>query len=199
MKKQLAYFLACACLFWACGNGTSPNRQSPTESKAQMMPVTLAKIESKNQYESPCTFKKDAHKRLDNTFPFNKATKIEAISFDLKKFYEESKTQNNSRGVPVEIADGILFVAHVKHRYFLSPSQTQKLFETLVFNQGEDSGKMRCYEPNEVLVFYEEDEAFAFLELCFHCKHWRNYKVDFKDFCDQKWETLATFFPARKE
>ncbi len=197
MKKKLAYLLAYLSLCGACAIST--DKQLSVENKSIITPLIFSKVEVKNEYESPCTFKKDPHKRLDNTPPFDKATKIEAISFDLEKYTEELSVQKKGHKAPVEIVNDTLFVAYVKHRYFLNPSQTQKLFETLVFNQGEDSGKMRCYEPREVLVFYQGNKPFAFLELCFSCKHWRNYKTDFKDFCDQKWETLGTFFPAKDE
>lgn len=189
-------FLACTCLLWACfSDGNEGERP-------RILPDKVAQ-EDEKPYDSRCIFKRDAKKRMDNMHPFNKATKIEAIEFDLRKYAEELRTQlsrtkkrpSGREDEPVSIENGTLFVPYVTHRAFLTEEQHQKLFETLFFNHGESSEIVKCYEPNHVLVFYEGETPFAFLELCFSCNGWRNYQTKFKDFCDEKWQTLETFFP----
>ncbi len=195
MKKQIAYLLACACLIWACYTNRSKDE------RPRILPNKVAQEEEK-PHDSHCTFKQGKNKRTDNTPPFDKTTKIEAISFNLSKFYDDLRAQKKGMDeieTPVKITNGVLFVPHIVNRSTLTPEQVQNLFETLFFNKGGNSDMAKCYSPNEVFVFYEGSKPFAFLELCFGCSGWRNYKTDFKDFCDQKWEGLETFFPARKK
>lgn len=185
MKKLTTYlFLACACLLWvsACSS--------------------LSEKEENNK--TSCAFKKDKDKRINNTPPFSKATKIEAISFDFDKLCKEAVSLKKSmEGVfePVKIENGVLFVPYILSRYTLAPKQVTSLFETLIYNHTVIYNhkivveRASCYNPRDVLVFYEGDKPFAFLELCFQCRGWREYNCNFKDFCDEKWQKLASFFP----
>ena len=76
----------------------------------------------------------------------------------------------------------------------MNRKQIQKLFDVLFKYKGKDTQGARCYEPNNVLVFYNQGKIIAFLEICFTCHGTRQYGAYFTDFCDEKWEKLGEFF-----
>ena len=180
MKKQLAYFLACACLFW----GSACSLSSTNE--------TTVSSEDDEHNRLRCIFKRDKNKRLDNTNPFDKATKIEAITFD---FDERDRTS----GSIARIENGKLILNKIRYRETLNTEKKQALFETLFGLTGKDNAPSKCYNPIHILVFYEGEQAISFLEICFKCGSRYTYNANFTGFCSEKWEKLKTFFPTPKK
>ncbi|WP_162902717.1 hypothetical protein [Taibaiella koreensis] len=54
-----------------------------------------------------------------------------------------------------------------------------------------------CYAPHNAILFYnDQDECFAFIELCFSCEGMRQSddEVDAGNFCTGKYQMLRSFF-----
>lgn len=136
---------------------------------------------------SKCTFSSKIPQTLQNTFPFNKSTRVEAIHFKLDNNFDSYDSF-------AKIVNNQLILRNIVRRVDLNPSQIKKLFQVLYQYQGDDAEAAKCYDPEHILVFYEGQKAIAFLEICFSCHNTHQKNTDFQGFCNEKWSMLYDFF-----
>lgn len=159
--------------------------------------IFLIKIIKKNRYpteiESSCRFKK-SKKTLTNTYPFSKSNKIELLAYSSR---EDALSNYNL------IKDGKFMVGKIQQSTILDKSQTDSLFSILVnwppkekdyFNTQAD-----CYDPHHCIVFYQDEIAIAFIEICFECNGIKESQgINFEEFCDEKWMLIKKFLIQNK-
>lgn len=132
-----------------------------------------------------------ARKDLKNEFPFNKATKIQFVSFKPDK---ES----------MPMIDGVIDTAKFIEVKTLKRKQEDKLIDIL-YNYNFDPKisrdsivleEMVCYEPRNAIIFKNErKEIVSYLEICFEClKHRRPSDLHLGDFCQDKYALLKSYF-----
>jgi hypothetical protein len=128
-------------------------------------------------------------------YPFNKAVKVQIVSFDK----------------PDSIIEGTLPIKDKKVDYTqLKEIKTldSKAIDTLtdvLYNYGYRGVvhvelESLCYNPRNAILFVDSiGNTFAFIELCFECQGSRTSSKNVKtgDFCSQKYDLLKAFF-ARK-
>lgn len=137
-----------------------------------------------------CT--KSPEKPLSETYPFNKAARVEVISYDFS--YEDSEEIKNYK-----IVDGKLGIAPKKiiDRIALSQEQVAKLHNILYTDSCGEELRADCYNPAHRVVFYDKkDKVFAYLELCLSCIDYR-VSADVavpKGFCHAKADSLQSLF-----
>lgn len=129
-------------------------------------------------------------------YPFNKATRIELISF----------TDTGAiLSIPLPVKDGRLDQSKIVDQKILHTAQINKLTDIL-FNVGrtpipnlkytEHVGS-GCYVPRNGIVFLDSNErVFAYIEICFECQQHRFSSKRIKpwDDCEQKHDMLRHFF-----
>lgn len=129
-------------------------------------------------------------------YPFNKATRIELISF----------TDTGAvLSIPIPVKNGRLDQSKIVDQKILHTKQINKLTDIL-FNVGRTpipnlkyaeyigSG---CYEPRNGIVFVDSNErVFAYIEICFECQQHRfsSRRIKPWDDCEQKHDMLRHFF-----
>lgn len=139
-----------------------------------------------------CTFHK-TDKTPANTSPFNRSNKIELVSYqDRHDDYAKDKL----------IQDGKFVVLNIEQRTILNAMQSDSLF-SILFNlkkvrQGNVESIYFCYNPHHSIVFYQDDRAIAYLEVCFECFTAKGMGVNSGEFCDEKWCRLQGFFKDNK-
>jgi hypothetical protein len=148
---------------------------------------TIQKIDEPEEYNSKCSILSEMPKESTISSLISKTTRVEVISFELGKYRDE-------REAYTKIKNNKVVLDKITKRVNLNKKQIQKLFDVLFKYKGNHTQGAKCYEPNDVLVFYNQGQIIAFLEICFSCKGTRSYGVVFTDFCDEKWEKLREFF-----
>lgn len=148
-----------------------------------------------------CTSKPDIKANVDKkmpakmqeTFPFSEADRIEVISFEYKDYWDINEEGN------YKIIDGKLAFDEsiIKERVILNSRIEKNLFKVLNSEICPDeSGVYDCYTPEHRVLFYDENsKLIAYLEICFQCKDYRisdGWKT--VGFCDQNLEELKTLF-----
>jgi hypothetical protein len=102
------------------------------------------------------------------------------------------------------IKGGKFIVPKIHQRVILNKVQSDSIFSILVnvkshvlvdsLSVGAD-----CYNPQHSIVFYKNDLAVAFFEICFSCHGMRKSKgIEFGIFCFEKFCILERFFIANK-
>ncbi|HEV7231374.1 MAG TPA: hypothetical protein VGO45_08610 [Bacteroidia bacterium] len=92
---------------------------------------------------------------------------------------------------------GVFIVINPVDRIILNKSQTDSLFSILYNYKPLDPGgnSTDCYEPRHAIVFYQNNRATAFIEICFECNRTiRTHGIDFGLFCSDKYSMLRNFF-----
>lgn len=161
------------------------NRKTNTQNSEEEQNTENTDLERK--INSKCTFIGNSSEKINNTFPFNKTTRIEAIHFKPKNAFDSYKSF-------AEIINHKLILPDVVSRYDLSEQQIEKLFEIFYQYKGKDVDGAKCYEPEHIFVFYEQDKAIAFFEICFDCRGTREKNIKVEDLCDEKWSMLYNNF-----
>jgi hypothetical protein len=136
--------------------------------------------------------KLSASQRL-KLFPFNKARKIQLVSFQ--------ETDSNTIEGELPVKNGFVDYSLLKEVVTLIPSQVDSLTE-LLFNYGYKGVfyvdiQNLCYQPRNAIVFVDNhNRGFAFIELCFECENYQTSSKGIKtgDFCVQKYTLLKDFF-----
>lgn len=128
---------------------------------------------------------------LKSTFPFDKTTKIQLVSF---------KPENESMPMTDGSVDTIKFI-EIKA---LKRKQEDKLIDIL-YNYNFDPKvsrdsivlkEMVCYEPRNAVIFKNsQNEIVSYLEICFEClKHRQPSDLHLDDFCQDKYSLLKGLF-----
>src|SRR5258706_15963109 len=128
---------------------------------------------------------------LKNTFPFNKTTKIQLVSF--KPDYESMPMKNGSIDTTTFIETKTLKrkeedrLINILYNYNFDPKVNKDsiVLETMV-----------CYEPRNAVIFKnKQNEIISYFEICFQCLQHRK-PSDFRtgDFCQNKYSLLKTYF-----
>ena len=153
----------------------------------------------------------------NQNYPFNKAKRIVFTSFK-----ENSKKLLRNKNETYEKNEIIRYIeGEVMKEYFdslkvdfsrynpddfeekidLSEKQKDEL-TNLIFNFGTenkdiDVGAAKCYVPrNAILYFDENNQLFAYMEVCFECNQYRvsDDKIDFHNDCGEKLYLLKDLF-----
>ncbi|WP_445432837.1 hypothetical protein [Chryseobacterium indoltheticum] len=160
-------------------------------------------------------FKPETFSNRIKNFPFNKTSKVKLISYnlDFKKepIYtppspnESTSTKNeNLRKSPRKLFE-ILSDKNLTRAYqqkSLNLSEIQEL-TNIIFNECDkySTGIINsagCYFPRNTILFYdEEDNIFAYFEICFQCNGFESepkelFKEDMR--CESIYEKLENFF-----
>ncbi len=133
----------------------------------------------------------------NKNYPFNKAKRIELISFD---------DPNSDFTIPLPVKKGKLDQSKIREQKTLAINQINEL-TNIFYNIGRtpvphlaykavDIGAS-CYEPRNGIVFFDSnDRVFEYVEICFGCRRSRvsSKRVKVGDECEQKHDILRDFF-----
>jgi hypothetical protein len=145
--------------------------------------------------EIQCGFHQSG-KRPETTFPFSESDRIELVSYEAKP--RLMKIHDNEL-----VRDGKFIVPDIHQRVTLTKRKTDSLFSILYnfvpLTSPHSWAVPDCYEPHQAVVFYKNEKAFAFLEICFTCHQTRQTKgMDVGFFCSDKYCILERFFIQNK-
>lgn len=134
-----------------------------------------------------CIYKK-TNKQLSQIYPFNTADKIVVVNYPYRK---DSYTNDNLIVNDSFIVKGISKVVTIENR------QIDTLFSILYDYEGNAGFAADCYNPRHSVIFYKDNKAIAFFEVCLECGGFRKSKnANFGNFCD---ETICRFQKFFKE
>lgn len=157
-------------------------------------------------------------KQRRQLYPFNKARRIEVISFIGSEEHEvvqdepaivdyipattdmESDSMKMIVIRPEKKAEPLSFQSPMMDSLVLTQPQIDQLTNLLYnydfANAPEERSVSLCYDPHHKIVFYNAaSKPFAFIEICFECHQFAtSEKVQLKTFCQDKWTLLEGFF-----
>ena len=152
---------------------------------------TIALFSCTSKTEDKAGAEKKALPKMEETFPFSEAERIEVTSFyfmDYRPVESNYKIENGK--LPFD--DKIL-----KDRIILTRPQEERLFEILNTKTFiKDNTVADCYNPEHRITFYDQDNnVIAFLEVCLQCVGSR-ISPDFKvvDLHKGKMKELKEYF-----
>jgi hypothetical protein len=161
-----------------------PVENSPPEVDQEEMAVE----ENDEETGMECLYEKLAPELTANT-PFAVSNKVEIVSYEIRQYHELKDSL---------IRDGKFVVQGIKQRITLKKADQDSLFSILY-----DYGRIEesewygadCYDPHHSVIFYQNNQAIAFLEICFSCEDTRQSKgFNFGTYCSEKWGMLQKFF-----
>jgi hypothetical protein len=175
----------------ACNENQKSN--NPTnKTKANIRTDSIDKSEVYKEPATNCFYNKATDSR-QNTFPFNKASKIEIVSFDCLFKTSNGKLEQNQFDKITK--DNKVISERIKEQIEINQLQTDSLFAVLYDYGGLNSTQADCYNPRHCIIFYEQGKIIAYLELCLECSGYRATKgISFGSFCDEKWCKLWQYF-----
>ncbi|AMR31887.1 hypothetical protein A0256_10865 [Mucilaginibacter sp. PAMC 26640] len=153
-------------------------------------------------------------------FPFNKAAKIELISFEYPLVIKELMKGDNGQLIhkyqpddtfhiftPISPGNYLLNRRKIKETKVLTEAEIDKLTDILYnigftpvknlpFTRG---GDISCYEPRNAILFFGSDGRLSqYIELCFTCHKYylSSAKIKYTQNCEQKFDLIKQFFLA---
>jgi hypothetical protein len=176
------YFYLIGLLLIISCNSTSQQTESQKESEG---------IKPEDFGETECIYSRQAI-RKDHHFPFDESDKIEIISY--QGVVERPSDFN-------VIVDGKVIVPNIKETITLDQTKTDSLFSILfdyrTKRMGDGIITQACYVPRHSIVFYKNEIAIAYIEICFQCERYEtseNLGFYSLDFCSDKWCMLLKYF-----
>ncbi|MFY0483296.1 hypothetical protein ACI6PS_11890 [Flavobacterium sp. PLA-1-15] len=158
-----------------------------------------------SQHGNNCVRNKDVKfEKLIKKYPFNKASKIQIVSF----VYENTIIlDDKGEGIESIQRDSLprkgnwLDYENLKEYKDLELPSI-KLLTDVLYNYNYDRKKglvntmASCYMPRNAIVFLDkEDSIIEFLEICFDCSQVKVFKKDnFGEFCQGKLDLIKNFF-----
>lgn len=179
-----------------CGNSFAqmvvekPPKKTPKFSKQQI------KIEEQNH---DCLHRNryNLMERL-NFYPFNKASKIQLVSYDKK---DDTNKVRMEVGNELPIANDTICYSQLDEIKTLSNSEIDSLTDIL-YNVGfkgpvHTFSLTMCFIPRNAILFIDSSgKMFDYVEICFQCQ--RNEassdKIELGEFCNEKYDLLKKFF-----
>jgi hypothetical protein len=172
--------------------------------------LAILLIKTQNQNETKAEFSnnsdclyQDNSSKLKTIFPFSEADKIEVVAFG---FDIEARVRIKNDVFQLMAVPRMGDTTSKKNRNItlkdikvLNEQEVKMLFSILFDYQTPDGNSVAagCYEPHHAILFYKEDKAIDFLELCFHCRNYSNSEKDsFKGFCLETYNRLEGFVSA---
>lgn len=143
--------------------------------------------------EIECTYQKRPAAFINST-PFGQSDKIEIVSYSTRDLRESGNELINN---------GKFIVSDIKQRVALNKTDQDSLFSilynvTVTGDQLEYPGA-DCYSPQHCIVFYKNNQAFAYYEICFMCSRTQQSNgFGIVNFCEEKWCLLQKFFKTKK-
>lgn len=160
-------------------------------------------------------FKPETFNSRIKNFPFNKTSKIKAISYNLE-FKKELITSYipiedsiairnyNDKKIPAKLFD----ILAAENLYGIQQQKSLNLIEiqdlsNIIFNECDKYStgiisSSGCYFPRNAILFYDEnDKLFAYVEICFQCGRFESYpkKLFEEDIrCESIYSMLEIFF-----
>lgn len=162
----------------------------------ETLPTDTLETSGTPPYEIECGFRRSG-KKPETTFPFSESDRIELVGYEARS--RLMKVHYNEL-----IKDGKFVAPDIHQRVTLSKSKADSLFSILYnftprFIPEGPVPVPDCYNPHHAVVFYKNEKAFAFLEICFTCSQTRQTKgVDVGFFCLSKYCILERFFIENK-
>jgi hypothetical protein len=142
-------------------------------------------------FNGPCVYRKID---FSNIFPTTGVDQVDLVAYCCRSdSYSNRDLINNGR----------FAVDDIEQRITLNKVQKDSLY-SILYNfkpspVGFDTLHADCYNPRHSIVFYEKNNAKAYLEVCFECGGTKqSANVDFGLFCPEKMCMLQKFFKANK-
>lgn len=148
---------------------------------------------------------------LRTIFPFNRAHKVQLVSFE-NNMEEDSSGRINiesfirmyfSRGKDSVMVRDSSFIQNLewKESVYLS-EQAQRELADIIFNYTRKAARETeitgaCYWPRNGIIFYDSlNKAYAGYEICFECSGivTHPYDMSYGDKCDEKMKMIQDFF-----
>ena len=115
-----------------------------------------------------CKEKTETPKSLENIYPFNKAKKIEVISYPVRSSWDTNF--NFSRKNIISKGKLVIDSSYFKDRIVITKQQTEMFFKPLILNKCKEEVDVACYDPRHLFLFYDKTgKIFEFYEICFDC------------------------------
>lgn len=152
-----------------------------------------------------CTFKNNhtPDQRL-KIYPFDKAVKILAVSYDYDKFLDSVLKNSTTKkpDYPIKIVNGVLdtsLLVEVKELTAVNIGSLTNLLYNVGYRKKGFNGipSAQCYQPRNAFIFVDKNnKAYDYLEICFECMryHSKSENIDIGDVCSQKYELLRQYF-----
>jgi hypothetical protein len=123
--------------------------------------------QNKNQNIIKSENKIDTH-NLVNIYPFNKAEKIEVISYPARHIWDKNFSFSGENIVK----NGKLNLdsKYFKQRKTITNEQARFFFAPLIYIKCKKTEMAACYNPRDLFLFYDKNgKIFEFFEICFEC------------------------------
>jgi hypothetical protein len=159
--------------------------------KHEAIPVTDMQSEEISEFdaEAGCIYQKSTSQFASST-PFGQSDKVEIVSYPIRDL----------RGLGNElIRNGKFMVHNIQQRVVLNKTDQDSLY-SILYNFTIPGEPMQypgadCYNPQHCIVFYKNNQAFAYYEICFMCSRTaQSDGIDVISFCEEKWCLLQKFF-----
>lgn len=141
--------------------------------------------------ETECVYVEDINQ--DSIYPFSEADRIEIISFDPFPKNDPNIDENFSK-----INNDHFNLKFRDKTKELNPKERLELFDILFKHKTKRRGNVgesqACYIPHQVIVFYANNTAIDYIEICLECQGYKSHKRTRVDFCSEKWCLLFNFF-----
>ena len=105
---------------------------------------------------------------LRNKYPFNKAEKIEVISYPTRHNWDKNFSFSGDNIVK----NGKLNLdsKYFKQRKVITNEEARFFFEPLIYSKCKQIEMAACYNPRHLFLFYDKNgKIFEFFEICLEC------------------------------
>jgi hypothetical protein len=131
-------------------------------------------------------------------YPFDKATTIQIVSFDVK---QDSNQLDEITGNTIPVKNDTVCYSLLDEVKSLTKRQIDTLTDIL-FNVGFRGSVYsmsvgQCFIPRNAILFVDSlNKTFEYVEICFECSRYKvsSKETDMGEFCDQKYDLLKNFF-----
>lgn len=131
-------------------------------------------------------------------YPFNKSSKIIAVSYPLQL------PKRHPSETSLDLIKNALTSTEIKERAILNKQQISSLLHILYQtdfknkNHGPNTVEEgKCFEPRNAILFYDgKGRVFDYIEICFQCKNSESHsdKIAVGTPCRQKYDLLKKWF-----
>jgi hypothetical protein len=111
-----------------------------------------------------------AQPKMEETFPFSVADKIEVISYPIRYEWDTIRNGKETHLGPLVENKKLINSSGIKERVFLNEKLRSKLFNSLFTDDDPECTVAMCFDPRHAILFYNnKSEIIATMEICFEC------------------------------
>ncbi|MCW4470132.1 hypothetical protein OGH69_14235 [Flavobacterium sp. MFBS3-15] len=135
--------------------------------------VTFSLFSCKKAEEKAAVQKEVKLPKMEETFPFSEAEKIELISYSGRYSWDRDRENFN---VIVEDKKLVIDTSYIKERIVINEKLEKDLFKAIYIDDP-PTESAACFDPRHSILFYNKNsEIIAYIEICFMCGNYETSK-----------------------